>query len=356
MEQNNFNRTWLILLASVLVIGTAVFIYYNFSQKPRESLSFYDNLVASNNDFAAGESFYKAGDFTRAVTAYEEALDDVKTPDEQGQILYKMALAHIATNEPLKAIPIFKEVAAGLNYPLTTRAYAVQAMGQGFYSFSDPAITAEIFKDEPYKSMYDAEKIPLSYRKLFEYASSFYPLGISETRIAQWYAQRIVLGESEKVLLAKNIIRLKLENADKDVARTRGQAEKGGNYVPEILTRKAYILGLLSQAGDESLGNPEEAFREALMVAQIASPEYEAQAKYFYALFLAGKYGSERSQAIRDVLSDFYKTTRYEDTGIVRFIKNEKNNTVGSMAKILLLAQFDPQFKEFLKTLGWVIK
>ncbi|MEX2013345.1 MAG: hypothetical protein WD897_00305 [Parcubacteria group bacterium] len=354
MEQNNFNRTWLVLLALVFAVGAAIFIYYNFFQKPQESLSFYDNLVASNNDFAGGESFYKVGDYTRAIAAYEDALDDAKTPDEQGQILYKIALAHISNYEPFKAIPIFKEVAAGLNYPLTTRAYAVQSMGQAFYSFSDLNVTAEIFKDEPYKSMYDAEKIPLSYRKLFEYASSFYPLGIPETRIAQWYAQSIVSGRSEKILFAKNIIRLKLENADNDVARTRGREEKGGNYIPEILTRKAYVLGLLSQAGDESLGNPEEAFAEALMVAQVV-PAYEAQAKYFYALFLAEKYGSERSQAIQSVLSDFYQTTRYKDTAIVQFIKNEKNNTTMTRTKILLLAELDPQFKEFLKTLGWDI-
>jgi len=353
MENKKRLLNFTIFFVAVGITG----MYFFFSrQSPKNEATFYENLVSSNRDFALGESLYKSGKYESAISSYKTALQGVKEPDEKAQILYKISLAYRFDNQPLVAIPLFKEIVANPEYPLTTRAYSVQAMGQAYYSFNDQAITEEIFKDSPYKEMYSKDDTALSYRKLFEYASSFYPLGIPETRIAQWYAQEIVnsskSGNTSNNESYKNIIRTKLANATTDIARTQTNPDRGSLYIPEILTRKASILGMLSLSGDESLGNPEEAFKKSMDTAT-GSAVYEAQARYFYALFLAKKYGAERSTEIWDILSNFYATTRYDNTGIVRFIKNEKNNQTGSKENIVMLANLDMKFKNYLIKLGW---
>lgn len=353
-------KNLLVLLLLILAGGLAVAYFVlapKFSQESPEvsEARFYYRLLSSNSDFSLGENLFSTRDYQGARDAYREALKKAQTPAEEGQILYKLALAERYSDQPLIAIPLFKEIAAHPDYPSTTRAYAVQAMGQAYYAFNDPAITAEIFKDSPYKEMSAPGNVRLSYRKLFEYASSFYPLGIPETRVAQWYAQELAdAGPSVDPALReeyKNIIRQKLDRADADIVRTTEQPERGASYQPEILTRKAYILGMLSVSGDESLGDPGAAFAKALERAKI-SLDSEAQAKYYYAVFLSSKYGNTRSADIQNLLRDFYATNRYEKTGIVRFIRNEADDKVKEK-NVLILAENDPEFKNWLVLLGW---
>jgi len=346
----------LIFVLLFIAVGIAGMYFFFSTRSPKNEATFYENLISSNRDFALGESLYKNGKYESAISSYKTALQNVSNLNEKAQVLYKISLAYRFNNQPLIAIPLFKEIVAISEYPSTTRAYAVQAMGQAYYSFNDPAITEEIFKDSPYKEMYNKDDNALSYRKLFEYASSFYPLGIPETRIAQWYAQEIVnsnkSGDTSNNESYKNIIRTKLANATTDIARTQTNPDRGSTYIPEILTREASVLGMLSISGDESLGSPEEAFKKSLDTAA-GSTTYEAQARYFYTLFLAQKYGTARSTEIQNLLSDFYTTARYDNTGIVRFIKNEKDNQTGVKKDIIMLANLDPKFKNYLIKLGW---
>lgn len=362
------NRQKALLFILILVILAAIggISWNNRDKKETVSESqnkdFYTPLVQSNKDFAQGENFFQAQDYSRAVESYEAALARATSVQDESQIRYKIALALRYGNDPVKAIALFKEVAKNPEYPDRTRAYAVQAMGQAFYSFNDPIVTQEIFKDSPYKEMYDPENIPLSYRKLFEYGSAFYPLGISQLRVADWYAKEILRlhfqpGGAETYAAAiadyKQVIKKKFELADADIMATANRRyEAGANYIPEMTTKKAYILGQVSLTGDESLGNPEEAFDKAL-VAGAVNNVYDAQAKYHYALFLAQKYGTLRAAEIQNTLKDFYASNRFDNTGMVRFLKNEKNNNTGSKERILLLAEIDPEFKNYLIKLGW---
>ncbi|MDP2664478.1 MAG: hypothetical protein Q8O97_00690, partial [bacterium] len=131
MEQNTFNRTLLILLASVLVIGTVVFVYYNFSQKSPKS--FYQSLLGKNESFAYAEGLLKSGKYDEAASQFRIALEKAEGYKEEGQLKYKIALAESFGNNPIEGIGLFKEVAANENHTSTIRAYAVQSLGNLLY-------------------------------------------------------------------------------------------------------------------------------------------------------------------------------------------------------------------------------
>ena len=367
-DYQNKRRIVVSFMLFFVLIFAAIFSFIRYTQDTEKQkvpkTSFYDELVSSNKNFALGENLFNMQKYPDAIAAYETALKEAVTEKQKGQILYKIALATRENNDLLKAIRLFKEVAENNNYAPTARAYAVQSMVETSRIFSDNTnITPEIFKDDPYQKMFRESDADIAYRRLSEYASSFWPLGLSEMRVAQWYAEKIISLQEDTSMNDhdfdavtienyKTIIQKNMNNAGADILRTQGKPEIGGNYIPSILTLKANVLWTLSKGGDESFGDPETVFKQALESIGI-SPSREAQAKYYYAIFLSEKYGKERTVDIHNLLSDFYATNKYDDTGIVRFIKIEKNNAFKHKARILKLAEMDPEFKKWLSHLGW---
>ncbi len=356
MEQNTFNRTLLILLASVLVIGIVVFAYYNFSQKPPES--FYNSLLNKNESFAYAEGLLKSQRYDEAAEYFKLALKKAEGYKEEGQLKYKIAMSYSYGSNPVAGIALFKEVAANENYTPTIRAYAVQNIGNLLYSYNTPEVKTEVFKDEPYKSFWLEDDYSLSRRKVFDYASSLYPLGIPELRIAKWYSEEILrlqklagAENEQKIVEMKSIIGQKLINTNKyllDIARD----EQARGYTAEVLYRKGNVLGDLLLSGDTTFADPEEAYKQALSIVTIkASPE--AAAKLRYAVFLTRMYGGERVEDVKKLLSDFYVGTKYASTNTVRSIRNEKDGDLGNKDDYLLLASIDTRFAQFLRTLGW---
>jgi len=358
--ENSAKRTLLILLASVLVTGTVAFVYYNFSQKPQES--FYQSLLEKNENFAYAEGLLKSQKFDEAAQNYKLALEDAEGFKEEGQLKYKVAISESEGSNPIEGVRLLKEVAANTSYTQTIRAYAVQYLGHLLYAINTEEINKEVFKDEPYKSFLSgsADDRSVARRKLYEYASSIYPLGIPELRIAKWYSQELVhisgpgaqgIASSTQVEEMKAIIRQKLASADSYVASI-ARDEQAGQYIPEVLYRKATVLGDLYISGDTSFGDPEQTYKQALTASTLRVGQ-ESSAKFSYASYLARKYGAQRADDIKVLLKDFYAGDRYAKTNTVDMIRGEKNNLLGNKPYLLLLAKIDTNFATFLKSLGW---
>jgi len=359
VEQNTFNRTLLILLSSILVIGVVVFVYYNFSQKPRES--FYQSLLGKNERFAYAEGLLKSRKFDEAAQNYKLALEKAEGFREEGQLKYKIAISQSEGSNPIEGIALLKEISANENYTPIIKAHSVQYLGHLLYAINTKEINDEIFKDEPYKSFLSesGNDSSVARRKLYEYASSIYPLGIPELRVAKWYSEEILrlqksddAENKEKIEEIKSIIQQKITNADKYLVSIVND-EQARSYVAEVLYRKANVQADLYLARDKNFGDPEETYKKALTVATLRVGQ-ESSAKMYYAMYLAKMYEEERSEDIKNILKDFYVGNRYASTNTVRSIKGEKDGRLGLKSDILLLARIDTSFGKFLNSLGWV--
>ena len=290
------------------------------------------------------------------------ALEKAEGFKEEGQLKYKIAISQSEGSSPIEGVRLLKEVAANTAYTRTIRAYSVQYLGHLLYAINTKEINDEVFKDEPYKSFLSesGNDSSVARRKLYEYASSLYPLGIPELRIARWYSEEILrlqksdgAENKEKVEGMKSIIQQKLASSDTYLASIVND-EQARSYVAEVLYRKANVQGDLYLAGDKDFGDPEETYEKSLTVATATNKVgSESSAKVYYAMYLAKMYGKERSEDIKSLLKDFYEGSRYSKTNTVKFIRGEKDNRIGLRKSFLLLAEIDAKFHDFLLSLDW---
>ena len=363
MEENSsVAKPVLVVLAVVVVIGVLSFVYWPFQKSTELQKPFYVQMLEKNKEFAHAEGLLKSGKYDEAASYFKLALDKAEGYKEEGQLKHKLAISKSLGSRPIEGIALLKEVIANENYTPMIRAYAVQQLAHLLSAYNTSEIRDEVYKDEPYKSFLAEGDYPLALRRLYEYSSSFYPLGVPELRIARWYSTEVLKlvqgGGSDEATKnniegMKSIIRQKLANADKYLLEISTD-EQARSYTAEVLYRKGAVLGELYLAGDTSFGDPEATFKKALELSAIRAGQ-ESAAKLRYAVFLAEMYGEERVDDIKKLLSDFYVGTKYASTNTVRSIKNEKDGTLGNRDDYLLLASMDAQFAQFLRTLGWVI-
>ena len=257
---------------------------------------------------------------------------------------------------------MFKEIAGNTGNPDRLRANAVQEIGSMFYTYADPKITDEIFKDQSYASLQTKGNVALTYRHLFEYASSLYPLARSELYIAGWYASELLKQSNSNAKTSTKIpsevdaeayvaiIAQKLKNADHDIEQMR-QSSFDDASVPITLSSRASTIGKLDLAGIEAFGTGKDAYQKVL-------DEYKSRGwtngflHFRYASFLAQKNGESSAGDIRAILAPLYSgDVAYALTG--DFLRKERGNVTGSKEKIILLAGYDSKFKSYLLTLGW---
>ena len=298
--------------------------------------------------------------YSRAMERFEVALTQATSDDERAQIEYEIGnLYSLMRNSP-EGIRVFKRVAGNTSYPPLLRAYAVQAMGQIFYSRHEEAVFEQIFEGRPYFSLLVSGDVDLSLKNLFEYASSFYPLMYAELRVANWYANELLKvrdGGTARVQLSsqemQDLVRQKLENADRDIEQVKS-VYPTDSRVSSALQRKAIILDKMERLGNREFGDPEPVFKDAIEKGTVwGYTDQVAYTEYHYAVYLAYVH-PERRVDIVSLLQHFYgPSNRYSGSIFFDFIRNERNNLTGAKTDLLLLASIDGGFKEMLELNGW---
>ena len=352
------------IIIGVLVIAVVITAYFYFF-KPKitpapvtTKSDPFSSLMEKNSDFAEAEKAAKAGDLQKAEALYQSALEKAQHIDERGQIEYK--IADVNTNrDPIKAIGILKGIAANSQYSNIQRAYAIQQMGEVFFKNSTTSVTTAIFTGDPYSSFNKEGDSRLAYRRLYEYAASFYPLSMSEVRASVWYSSEILRLKKTKTLAEQLTIKDELlgyrkkvlgnlELADRDIERTR-TAPNAGLLIPYTLALRAAVLGYMYESGDRSFPDPEIAFKEAIGAGLLIKGDGPARLQY--AVFLARNYGAKRKDDIAKLLAPVGTGPEY--AGLRRVFTNEKNNVIGSKSNFILISQIDPDFRKLLISLGW---
>ena len=315
----------------------------------------HSRLKSDNAAYAQANQLRRAEKYADAAKAYRAALADVTDVGEETEIRFWLAYSYSVIGNYAESIAIYKQLAAAsTTLSRVTRAHAVQNLAHMYYRFGDPEITKEIFKTYPYKRFYNAKYIPLSYRNVFDYAASLYPLALAETYSAEWYANRLVAGTTTRPEYP-DIVREKLRLAEKDLESVRNDASQRNTFM-DALERRAVVLGKMRRTGDTSFADPEAAFKELLQYHKTFGIRYDGTARLQYAYYLAHVYGKDRAADIQNVLAPLVAAPNGRGAIVDSFLKNERLNRLGSRSTLARLAAIDPAFKQLLVSLGWTEK
>jgi len=355
-----------ILLVCVALVGGVAFIFrgqiFTALFTPNDMATGkkdpHIRLTENNLFYQQANSLRNTGDAKQVIELYQKALDLAADPAERGQIQFMIAAvgSRVDTTASIRQL---KELATDTTQSNLQRAYAVQQLGQNYYRNTNKDTIGLIFSGEPYAGFYKEKDVRLAMRRLFEYASSFHPLAISELRAARWYADAVydlkrktVLTEEERIRVDSylSIIREKFALADADIERTR-TVTNGQKLIPEALARKAGVLGRLALASEESFADPEKAFAEAINANMPLRDDGPVRVNY--AIYLANRYGESRRDDSIAILKPLISNIESYPEGTKIFLSAERNNILGSKADLVSLAMSVPDFKKMLLSLGW---
>lgn len=348
-----------IAIGALIIVAIVAWWY---AQGPRYSLEDtpYEALTEQSTAFSEAEQLYKEGRFTEARAKYESALVSALDPIQEGQIHVKIAHTWRGDGDFIKAIGLYKAIADNARNIKFVRAYAIQNMAVLYDLNGDAAITDEIFKGEPYVSMLEEGNVPQAYVRLYEYASSFYPLALPELRVASWHAQRLIDARNKRVTLeqpeidaSKILIHEKLKNADADIERIRNDQNEV-RMLPEIFKRRAVLLGKMAYIGETTFTEADDAFVQAMNVyTATGRPGADGMVRYYYASYLLGLL-KPRHEDLRSVLGPFYAPdSPYASSTAVSFFRSERTNALRQKYVLTGFGRIDLNFQAFLKTLGW---
>ena len=314
--------------------------------------SAHDRLQSENAAYAQATRLRLAGNYAEAAKAYKSALASVTDVAESAEVKFWLAYSDAASGNYVDAVATYKEIAsASTTLSRVTRAHAVQSLGHMFYRFGDPAITREIFKSRPYSRFFDAERVPRSYRNLFDYAASLYPLALAETYSADWYANQLVAGTTTRPEY-KTIIREKLGLAEKNLASVRNDSTQRYVFV-NAFEKRAVVLGKMKRIGDDSFAEPEAAFKELMSYYETYRLSGDGTARLQYAYYLAHMYGKDRAVDIHTILAPIITDPKGHGYVVAGILENDVPDRVQSRQNFALLASIDPAFMELLRSYGW---
>lgn len=352
----------LLAIALAAVLGGALYWYWTSLRSQTEtpsSQTVFSELVSGNGAFADATRLYNSGDYTGAAQKYQEALAAARNEAEAGQIAYKMALTKEQQGDYVGAIQGMKDIAANSQFTPIVKAYAVQRIGiiYNTYGYGRPEIVAETFTGDPYQSFSTPNDPELSYRKLFEYASSFYPLAIAESRIGDWYANALVKeydAGKPPAALSEYIesIRSHVDKAEADIERVRSDPNAAGD-IPPVFTRLGEIKGKLAYTGNGTLAEAESSFQTAMQLGALGKPGNDGYTRFQYASFLERYYGSERADDMRAILAPLSASEVYKGTAVMNFLASQRNTQTWMHRSLVEMAKVDAEFKALLVRLGW---
>lgn len=317
-------------------------------------------LSQNNPDFAQALAAQSQHNYTLSKQYYEAALQTTTDPVQQAQIEYDIASATEESGDYADAIQMYKQIAADTSNYNFVRAYAVQQIGLIYYTYlggNESPIVAATFNSAPYSSFYATSSISLSYKNLFQYAASIYPLGQSESRIAYWYAVNIAdtlhSTTTPEAVSELSSMNQAIQLANQDSARA--VLDPGSQrMVPSVYMLEGLSYEFLAPLGVASSTEIEAQFSQAVRLAD--SFGYAGYERYYYASYLARAYGSSRESDIQSLLAPFTSSNAAEiDPPVSAFFAATESDSSQNVNKqsMIRLANLDPSFKTYLLSLGW---
>lgn len=355
----SIKRLGIVLVILVLLFLAAAAVQLRFNNEPSQQshAEFYNALVTENTSFVEAEQLVGAGRFAEAIPFYIQSLDATSDSEQRLQIQLLLARTLIAVQSYTEAVPLLKEIIASDADVRTVRARALAVTEIAkVYTQGNKEVNRDIFRTEPFKSLWVKGDVDLTLRHLYEYAASVHPIAIAQLNIAQWYASRLPAAESMLEARDQDIsnyaetIHELIVSADQDIQYLQTQTMMTGDLREAMLAR-ARVTVDLNRAGDFSHGDMDAWFKETISAYASDRAGGDGVARYYYAIAIAQLYGEKRKTDIQIVLAPL-STPAYESSVVVNTLKFARTSSFYRQFPILL-ASFDPVFKAHLITLGW---
>lgn len=360
-----------ITILVVLGLIAAAFLYYwyglsvEFQNAPATYTSVADmntQTAADNPAFAAAVQYENAGDWTSAITQLQIAQSSAKDEWQRVTIFFHLAQDEEYAGTYTSAVQQLQQIAADGTYPAVTRAYATEQLGVLYASVPAPEVSSAIFANPPYSSLYVSTSTNLTTRRLFQYATTIYPLPVSQYYIANTYLNAIFnlgLPGATSAAAKAQLSSLEQEAASSFEAADASLASVSGNpptpnYVFTAQLIRAVDLGKFQQVGTTTLGDADQAFQSLLSSYASQNLTADGAVRLQYAYFLANVYGTASSTSIQSVLAPVVSDSTHRGALVGPSLAAQANLFSSQAHKnLVLLSSLDPQFKQFLVSLGW---
>src|SRR3989344_977846 len=217
----------LAFLFAMLLLAGAWYYLFGRTAETGTHAELYERLIVENPSFAEGEQNIQQGDYAKAVQSHRQAYATLDDSLEKIKAQTMVAQAKQRDGDFTGSIADFKTVAAeNIAGAARPRAYAaMQIARMYFYHSAEPAVTAEIFADEPYASFLVPGNKAETQLQLFQYAAALYPLAGAVLQVANSYANGLVAPGANLTELdvanRKDQIRQSLVLAEADMAYMR---------------------------------------------------------------------------------------------------------------------------------------
>jgi tetratricopeptide (TPR) repeat protein len=336
-------------------------------------------LLAGDQDFKQGWELSRQGKYTEAIAAYDKAYRLAETPEKQAQIKYLIASIYKITESYELAIDEFREIASNAAYPPLFRTFAINealltAIDFGDFTHShgnaekvNPGelhpVAAALFTYEPYATyLRESKNDPaLTARKVYEYASTFYPSAVSEMGQAQWYTNELygyyARDEQSNTRVPEyvSIVKDKLARSEPDVNRSIRNIYETVTVSPALINM-GFAHEVLFLLGYGSVQDAERYYKKAVDVNDVTQTQGGVvyYAKLIYASFLGRTYGEERAAEIATLLKDFNLSNKEFPPDMKQVLKNMITKPMSEYQDKGRYAMFHaaPDFRKFLVSLG----
>lgn len=336
-----------------------VFLYISTpipaSESSDQLIQLYQGL-SSRKSFREGTAALRVGDLERSYDAFSQTLVESQDIDEQGYLKYLLGLSDPVVS---RGVTELKAVVEGNGYTKITRALAASALGTRTVLDGNQTVMSAVFAQPPYSNFLDRNDRSVSYRHLFEYASSFYPTAESELQVALWYADVIYKYKRKKTTLTPQeeidvrswrlIIERKLQNAAFFEKRIQSLPDHFEYLLPRTHLLRARVLGTLRLSGEETLEDPRVLYDSLITDRNRA---LAVESRFYYALYLDYFYGDTVREEISALVHSLYMSEQNRPYTKV-FMEHVRNESLDLKSGAITLAFFDPAFQAFLVSIGW---
>jgi hypothetical protein len=368
-NKSSFKYIWFFI---VLMLAIGGVLYYSGFFKNLFTLqnnSQNANLTEENivkSEIGDAHSLYASKQYQEAVKAYENILakhTNIAQP-MLFQVKKQLAASYFAlagdkrsAEDGKKAISLYKDIIADSKNSNEDKAQTInelvfllnKAPAQGVYK-------KEAFGSGPLASIVDQQDgLRLSRRKASEYSYSLHPTALAAYQVAIWY-----LGQEDPALNnsaeAKASFKKSLEEWGAKGDLLVGKEASTSEYVNDgyLYQQAARIsAGRGKNEAAEGFFNKALAYYDDKIKKDSVSSGYfdsSLYTRYFYALFLAEKYGSSRKEDIKNLLSPMLNLPNgfsAKQLSFFTFFKNESTSQyVKKEFKVFLDAV--PALKSFL--------
>lgn len=360
------SKKHLYLAVAVILIAVVAIFFLEIAARRNQykytvSITPNDVLSEENLNYKLGHQAQIQKDYKTALSFYQKSRPDAKDLVQESLIDYDIAYMTEMSGNHIGSIPLYKALAANTQYHPIMRALAVQriAIIHSLYLDRD-AVAAETFKDAPYRNMASGGDSALTYRKLYEYAISMYPLSLSEAMSATWYSHelRTTLGGSTTTPIALGYVATtlsRLQHADADIERIKNNPLES-YIVPQIYSKSGVVMADLAMVGVVDPSKAEAYFLKALQAEASVGQLPGSLNAYYYASFLSSYFGKERVEDVKNILSVFSAKNSnkiYPEVPAYFNISRTDPDLSEIKTSLKLLSKSDPDFKKYLMSIGW---